>query len=122
MLSDSNTSLDFDDEARFNNTTQKFTAPVTGLYSFQYSVFFVTFSPTTSGGVYELQLYKNTTAIDDIVGRYVANEYVGDHLNGSIIIKLAAGNVVGLSASASSAPVEFAVTPVGNYFSGYRIY
>ena len=123
LLADNNSAaVDFDEDNLYNNTTQKYTAPADGLYTFSYSVYFVTFSPIASSGVIELAVYKNSVAVSNNVSGYSSGSYVAETLSGTVSIKLNAGDQVSLAASASSSSVQFAPpAPAGNYFSGYRV-
>jgi C1q domain len=116
-----NANLDFIEDFVFNIPTQKFTAPVDGLYQFNYCVFFASFSSIPFGGIYELVLYKNSTPADNLVGKYEGGTFVTSTLNGSTVLRLNANDEVRLAASASSALVQYSATTAGNYFSGYRI-
>lgn len=116
-----NANLDFIEDFVFNIPTQKFTAPVDGLYQFHYCVAFASFSTIPIAGVYELKLFKNNIPADILIGKYEAGTSVNGTLNGSSILRLSANDQVSLVASGSSVLVQYVTTTAGNFFSGYRI-
>ena len=109
----------FDDGNGFDNTRDRFIAPVAGVYSFSVNVGLNT--PGGSGTfIYSLYIYRNGTAYCLLSE---TNSSISVAVNGSVTLKLAASDYVEVFASGFNANIHGDRDGMHiTYFSGHLVY
>ena len=110
---------ELDTDGAFNTTTYEFTVPKSGIYLFNWSVLSATqtfgfLGVDSSDYVY---LYKNGTAVSE----NTKNESTLKSVKGSIILSLAAGDVIKLGTASQSWYYVGAMWDASVYFEGCRL-
>jgi hypothetical protein len=103
------TEMEYNDGSGFNPSTGEFTAPATGIYTFN-----VSYSAEGSGGSRQIQILKNTELYEGIADELASGVKV---LGRSVTMRLAAGDVVTMVISTGTATE----TGTGT-FSGFRVW
>ena len=123
---------DFDDGpgTSFNNVTNTFQAPATGVYSFNFTVYCATYGPSgtvTNGGSISIGLRKNPAAtnIVTVVQPVSAGVPRSLSITGSATVKLLAGDTISVYITNSTdlpKTLERGFDGDGTYFTGHRVY
>ena len=110
---------ELDTDGAFNTTTYEFTVPKSGIYLFNWSVLSATqtFGFLGVGNNDYVYLYKNGTAVSE----NTQNESTLKSVKGSIILSLAAGDVIKLGTASESWYYVGAMWNASAYFEGCRI-